>query len=215
MEKQKSIKVKLPVLLIVLFHAVGLVGLMIGETRPLFLQIVPYHLLLMFGVIVYSHTRYNEKLLLFVLLTYLIGYLAEWLGVHTQLLFGHYNYGGTLGVKVLDIPLTIGINWFLLIYSAGVLMQRFRLKSMWLRIIIGALLLVLLDVLIEPVAIRFDYWQWVGGNIPLKNYLCWFGVSSVMLYIFEKFRFEKQSIAGPILLITQCVFFAILQLASY
>jgi len=32
-------------------------------------------------------------------------------------------------------------------------------------------------VAIEPVAIRYNYWQWAEGVVPLKNYLGWFVVS--------------------------------------
>jgi putative membrane protein len=119
-----------------------------------------------------------------------------------------------MGLKIFDIPLTIGINWFLLIYAAGVTMQRSRLKSMAPRVIVGALLLVLLDLLIEPIAIRFDYWHWADNIIPFKNYYCWLLVSAVMLFVFEKFGFKKQSIAAPVLMVTEFVFFGVLNIVG-
>ncbi len=67
----------------------------------------------------------------------------------------------------------------------------------------------MLDFLIEPVAIRDDYWHWIDGSIPIKNYITWFLLSVVMLFIFEKFRFKKQGLAGPVLLAAQFVFFVI------
>jgi putative membrane protein len=109
----------------------------------------------------------------------------------------------------------IGVNWFLLIYAAGVTMQRSRLKSAFFRVIAGAAVLVLLDLIIEPVAIKFDYWEWNDGIIPLKNYICWFFVSAGMLYIFEWFSFKKQSIAAPILLVTEFVFFGVLEMVMH
>ncbi|OOQ58859.1 carotenoid biosynthesis protein [Mucilaginibacter pedocola] len=205
-----GINPRIAVVVIILFHIVGLVGLMLPVTRPLFLQIVPWHLLLMFLVIVFGHNYINKKFIAFLVVTFLGGILAEWIGVHKQWLFGHYAYGPTLGTKVFDIPLTIGINWFLLVYATGVTMQRSRLKSMFARVVVGALLLVLLDLLIEPVAIRFDYWQWADNIIPLKNYYCWFLVSAVMLLAFEKAGFKKQSIVAPVLLATEFVFFGVL-----
>lgn len=196
--------------IIVLFHLVGLIGLSIPSTRHLFLSLVPYHLFLMLAVIVISHQNIGSKLLLFVLCLIVLGYIAEWIGVNKHWLFGNYYYGNTLSIKVFGVPLIIGVNWFLLTYSAGVLMQRSRLKSVLLRIIAGALLLVLLDILIEPVAMRFDYWHWTNNIIPFKNYTCWFFTGIVMLLIFEQFRFKKQSIAGPVLLGAQFVFFIVL-----
>jgi len=199
-------------IIIILFHVVGLVGLSVPASRPLFLQIVPAHILLMLVVIVLSHKSRSKGFIIFSLLIFLSGFGLEWLGVHKYWLFGDYDYGKTLGFKLFDIPLTIGVNWFLLVYAAGVTMQHSRLKSTFFRVITGAAILVVLDVLIEPVAIRFDYWHWDNNIIPLKNYICWFFVSAAMLYTFELFKFKKQSRAGMVLLITEFVFFGILGL---
>ena len=195
------------IVIIVLFHLVGLTGLLIPSLRQQFLQLVPYHLLLMMAIIIFSHQNLDGRLLLFVLCAFAAGYGVEWVGVNKHLLFGNYQYGQTLGFQLDHVPLIIGVNWFLLIYSAGVLMQRSRIKSMLLRVLTGALILVLLDWLIEPVAMHLDYWHWAGGIIPPSNYYCWFFVSAFMLVLFEKFHFKKQGIVGPVLLGTQFIFF--------
>jgi putative membrane protein len=203
---------RIAIIIIVLFHIVGLVGFAIPSLSVLFIKLVPWHLLLMAGVIVYSYNQLSEKFLLFGLLVFTIGFLAELIGVHTGLLFGNYSYGETLGIKLFNVPLMIGVNWFLLIYSTGVLMQRSRIKNIYFRIIVGALVLVSLDLLIEPVAIHFDYWHWMGNSSPLKNYACWFLLSAAMLFIFEKFQFKPQNKAAVLLLVMQAVFFMILGL---
>jgi putative membrane protein len=200
------------ILIIIIFHVVGLIGFAVPAMRPLFLQIVPWHMLLMLVVIVCSHRPMEGKFILFALLIFASGIALEWIGVHKNWIFGDYNYGATLGFKFDAIPLIIGVNWFLLIYSAGVLMQRTRIKSMFFRVMIGAAILVLLDLIIEPVAQHFDYWHWKDGIIPLKNYLGWFVVSGVMLFVFEKFWFRRQSIIAPVLLVVQFVFFMVLYL---
>jgi putative membrane protein len=210
MERPEHIKRGIAITIIILFHLVGLVGLSLPLSRPLFLQLVPYHLLLMSVVIIFTHQSFDKKLMLFILLILVPGFIAEWIGIHKAWLFGDYVYGDTLGIKVSGVPLIIGANWFLLIYSTGVLMQRARLKSIWLRVITGAIILVLLDVLIEPVAIRFNYWHWADNVIPFKNYICWFLLSGLLLFVFEKFGFKKQSVVGVVLLAAQFVFFAVL-----
>ena len=201
---------KQAVSLILTFHAVGLVGLALPLTRPLFLHIVPFHLLLMLAIIVLNHKRIDKPFVFFFITIFIGGFVAEWIGVNKHWLFGDYTYGETLGLKLLGVPLIIGCNWFMLIYSAGVLMQRSRLKSFILRVLIGALLLVLLDFLIEPVAVYFDYWHWVNSVVPLKNYSCWFAISLLMLLLFELFRFKQQRIVAVILLLTQFAFFGLL-----
>ncbi|WP_233524461.1 carotenoid biosynthesis protein [Mucilaginibacter conchicola] len=214
MERQKDIikPARAAIVIIILFHLVGLVGFCIPSLQSLFKQLVPYHLLLMLLVIIFSHKWVDAKFFIFIILIAVLGFTAEWLGVHKYWIFGDYSYGPTLGYKLLDIPLLIGVNWFLLIYSVGVLIQYSRLRNALIRILLGAAILVLLDVLIEPVAIRFDYWNWESAGIPLKNYGCWFGLSILLLSLFELFRFKKQNMAALVLLITQFVFFGVLNL---
>jgi putative membrane protein len=213
MERPQNLNItpRAAITIIILFHAVGLIGLSIFVTRPLFLQIVPFHLLLMLAVIILSHHKFSSRFGIFILIIFWFGFIAEWIGVHKGWLFGNYAYGKTLGLKLFDIPLMIGVNWFLLVYAIGVTMQRIRLKSAFFRVIAGAAILVLLDLLIEPVAIKFDYWHWVNNIIPLKNYICWFLVSVLMLYVFEWFSFKKQSKVAPVLLVTEFVFFGVLE----
>ncbi|MBE9585727.1 carotenoid biosynthesis protein [Mucilaginibacter sp. JRF] len=198
--------------IIILFHVVGYVGFALPALSDLFEDIVPFHLLLMLGILIFSHDKVDNRFWSFYLIIYFAGYLVEWVGVHTASLFGYYAYGSTLGVKVLNIPLMIGVNWFLLVYSTGVLMQRSGLKNRLLRMVYGALLMMVLDILIEPVAIKFNYWHWRFEHIPVYNYVCWFFVSLFMLYVFESFRFKRQSWVGPALLITQLIFFAALNI---
>lgn len=200
--------------IIIVFHIAGLVGFLIPGLTPVFLKIVPWHLLLMLLVLIFSHKFIDGKLLLFFLCIFIGSYTVEWLGINRHLIFGQYYYGQTLGFKLLGVPLIISANWFMLIYSTGVIMQRSRLKSMLLRVITGSLLLVLLDFLIEPVAGKFDYWHWTNNIIPFSNYACWFFVSGFMLILFERLNFRKQSMVGPIFLLMQFVFFGVLYFAT-
>jgi putative membrane protein len=210
MERQKSLKNNIVIALIVLFHAVGLAGFLIPAYSSLFLILVPYHLLLMLCLIFYSYGRVSFRMAVFFGIIWCLGFSAEYLGVHKGWLFGNYMYGHTLGRTLLGVPLIIGANWFLLVFSTGALMQKVKIRKRVIRILVGAAILTLLDILIEPVAVKLDYWQWINGTGPLKNYICWFLISVLMLWIFERFRFRRLNWAGPILLIMQFVFFAVL-----
>ncbi|QEM14293.1 carotenoid biosynthesis protein [Mucilaginibacter rubeus] len=206
-------KNRICVTIIFLFHLVGLIGFTIPSLAVLFIALVPWHLLLMLGVVIYSHDVFNGRFMLFAVIIFIAGFMAEYIGVHTGWLFGNYSYGATLGTRLLDIPLMIGVNWFLLIYATGVFLRRSRhFNNKLARILTGALVLTLLDMLIEPIAIHFDYWHWLGGAVPLQNYVCWFALSALLLFIFEQFKFKRQSIVAPALLIAQFVFFAVLNL---
>lgn len=200
------------IIVIILFHIVGLTGFFISAARPLFLHIVPFHLLLMLLVMGYSYSKPVKKFIQFGVIIYGIGFIAEWIGVHKNWIFGDYHYGRTLGLSLYDIPLTMGLNWFLLVYAAGVTLQRSPIKWWPVRVILGALILVLLDVLIEPIAQRFDYWHWTDNIVPFKNYLGWFAVSIVCLLLFEAFKFNRKHWAAVVLLVVQFIFFGLLQL---
>ena len=46
-----------------------------------------------------------------------------------------------------------------------------------------ALLMVCFDLLMEPAAVKLDYWKWTNNHIPLRNYLMWFGLSFIFTTI--------------------------------
>lgn len=202
------------IFIIILFHVVGLAGFATDALQPLFLQIVPFHLLLMLVVVCISHQDINPKFLLFLIIVPLTGFGAEWLGVHKHILFGNYVYGQTLGYKWRDIPVIIGFNWFLLVYATGTLMQKIPMHSVFARVVTGGFIMTMLDIFIEPAAVRFDYWHWTVASeyltAPVSNYLSWFMVSAVMLLVFEACRFKKQNAVGGVLLLAQFVFFILL-----
>jgi len=202
------------ILVIILFHVVGMLGFNLSSVDVWFLRFVPWHLLLMTGIIIANHQRRDYQFLLFAIFIFTAGFAAELLGVHTALLFGHYSYGETLGIKLYGVPLVIGVNWFLLIYIAGVLMERSPVKNIYLRALCGAAILTTLDFLIEPVAIHFDYWHWGDNTVPLKNYLCWFLLSAIMLFVFNGLKPGRQNRVPVVLLLMQFIFFAVLGLTN-
>lgn len=194
-----------------LFYTVGIWGLGFSPYTALFQQLVPFNLLLTNSLLFAFHRDWRGSFLLFMGLAWLIGYGSEWLGVHTGLLFGHYTYGPTLGLKLWDIPLLIGVNWLMLVYSAGHLSC--RIFSHWLpQAITGALLMVLLDVLIEPVAITLDFWTWKDNEIPFSNFIGWFGVALLLQIYFHRTTFRKHNPLAPWVYLVQLFFFAALWL---
>ena len=210
MEREKNIRKRNAIILVIVFHLIGFIGLLAPLTRARFLEFVPYHLLIMTIIVLSTYRGDLKPLLRFMLPVVIGGFAIELIGVHTGLFFGDYQYGSTLGPKVAGVPLIIGVNWFLLVYCMGVFMQRGRIKGRWPRIIVGAVGLALLDVLIEPIADRLNYWHWADNDIPYRNYICWFILSGLFLFVFERFNFRRQSIVAEVVLIMQFVLFAAL-----
>ena len=194
------------IIFLAIFHEIGLIGLHLDATQELFQQLIPLNLLLSVGVLAYFHRSWTSNFGIFIFVIFWAGYLVELLGVKTGVIFGEYSYGASLGPKVAGIPPMIGVNWILLVYITGITSQKLT-TNLWFRSTLGALFMVLLDLLIEPMAIRYDMWTWQGGVIPLQNFFAWFVISWGMQYGFHSLHQEKKNpVAYPLYLI-QLVFF--------
>ena len=200
-------RIQLCSILMLLFHIVGLYGFLNSELEVLFIALVPYHLLLMLVLLIYSTNDFSKNIKIFAVIIYLAGFFIEVIGVNTGLIFGNYSYGEALGLKVLSTPLLIGVNWLILVYCTGVLLEYLKIKNSLIFSLIGALILLGIDFLIEPVAIRFNYWSWSGGEIPLQNYLGWYIFSFLLFFVFKSLDFNKNNKAAIVLLFAQIGFF--------
>lgn len=159
--------------LLLAMHVAGIVGLSIDSTRALFQSLTPINLFLTAAIVLHFEKEKNGNYIIFILATLLIGFFVEVAGVHTGVIFGNYSYGATLGPKLWDVPLAIGLNWVIMIYTTGLFAREVTQNKLH-TIIVGALLMTVIDMLIEPVAIKLDFWSWESTSIPLRNYLGWF-----------------------------------------
>lgn len=196
-------------LIISVFHLVGIIGMSVPELKPYFQLLTPFHLLLSLGILLLFHTDWNKSFLIFSVLAFLIGYGSEVLGVHTGFPFGNYEYGTVLGIKLLDVPLMIGVNWLLLVYMTGAFFEQ-KVQNDFLAAALGAGLMVIIDFLIEPVAIGLEFWSWEGGVIPLSNYIGWFAVAYLIHLIYRKSLFQKKNLISGFLMLNLIIFFAVL-----
>lgn len=208
---QYDLKVnKIAVAVIIVFHLVGLLGFLIPALTPYFLKLVPFHLLLMFAVIIFSYNADVKRLLLFVSGVFLCGFLVEVLGVHTGKIFGNYYYGDTLGYKIAAVPLLMGVNWVILIFSIGQMMKALKIRNSILASVIGAAILVGFDFFLEPVAMKFNYWQWDWHEIPGQNYIAWYIVAVILLKFYYALGLKQQKYIGSAMFLSQLVFFVVL-----
>lgn len=207
----KFSKHQLLLFLLIVFYSVGIIGLSIDAYRELFLTLTPFNLLLTLALIKWVDRDFSSRGFLAFILVFLTGYGVEVAGVHTGLLFGEYSYGAPLGWKVFEVPLLIGVNWFILAYAAAGV-SAYLFKNSFLKIVLGALLMVGLDFFIEPVAIELDFWQWAGGEIPLQNYIMWFVTALVVQLTLINLKSKIDKKAGLYVLLIQLYFFIALNL---
>jgi len=85
------------------------------------------------------------------------------------------------------------------------------LKNKALKIISSALLMVFLDYLIEPVAVKYNFWQWHTGYIPWTNYLTWLIVSVPLQSLYSWSKRGNNPLAKWLIL-AQVLFFIALQI---
>jgi putative membrane protein len=193
-------------------YLAGLIGLSIEGTRSLFQALTPFHLLTSFGILVLFQKDKSPAFVIFLFICVFTGYFIEVAGVKTGLIFGRYEYLTTLGLKILEVPPMIGINWFLLVFCVGTVIEKWQ-QNIWLKTTAGSLALTLFDFVAEPVAISQSMWTWFGTAPPLQNYIAWFFVAFFLLYLFFRSGFRKENPVAPWLLVFQVVFFGILSIA--
>lgn len=196
-------------------YLAGLIGLNISATQSLFQFLTPFHLLSSLAMLAYWHAEWSPRFLGLCALIFFLGYGVEVLGVHTGLIFGSYQYETTLGWKIWEVPLMIGVNWLVLVYCQADVLRRFSLSishpvvSFLIKVALGAVALTALDVLVEPVAIQQAMWSWTAGTPPMHNYIGWLVVSCIMMGIFLAFPLKKNNPLAPWILALQWAFFGL------
>ncbi len=211
----------------IIFHTVGLIGLLFFQESN-FANTTALHLTLMAALLFYTQQKINLPFIIFFAICFITGIVVEIIGTSTGYLFGDYTYGAVLGPQVSNVPLIIGINWFIVMYCCGVAvhtlltkmsdklsveMERPLQKIKVLSVVVdGATLAVVFDWLIEPVAVKLGYWTWLGdGQIPMFNYISWFVISMLLMLAFHYLNFQKQNKFAINLLLIQAMFFLLLR----
>ena len=145
-------------ILLVLLNGVGLIGLSLSVLRPLFLLLVPAHLLITL-LLLLLFQPVSRRFIAVALLVIICGFALEFIGVQTGILFGEYWYGDALGFKYLGIPLIMGPNWLLL--ALGALNVGMKISgNAVMQVIIASGLTTSLDLVMEQSAQKLDFWHW-------------------------------------------------------
>jgi putative membrane protein len=190
---------------LILVYVSGSIGFVINPT--FFSPFTPYTLLLTCFVFLIHSPLADKKFLIAFFSIAFFGFIVEVIGVKTGLIFGKYSYGDGLGIKLLEVPLIISINWAMLI-CAGIRIVSSIFVNKITVLVVAALLVTLIDLLIEQVAPKLDFWQFEGGLPGLHNYLGWIGVAFLTSYFFYPTIIKGNRTVSLILLILQIIFFS-------
>ncbi len=200
-----------------LWHALGLF-----ETA---MSVIAGPLLIVLAIAVYLVTRNalspdaRTRFDLWSAFVVAAGFLVEWAGVESGLIFGTYHYGEVLQPQLFGVPLSIGFAWLLMLLSSLALAQRILPRSVegnvWIYAPVTGALMVVFDLLMEPAAVALDYWTW-GGAPPVQNYIAWFVLGTLFALAGKSASIFRTSV--PIFVVhawlAQALYFLIVNLSS-
>lgn len=202
------------IIYLVVIYIVGIVGMLVESTRTLFIFLVPLNILGATAIVGLYHKPYSIKFLFTCFMIYVGGYLIEWIGIKTGVIFGEYEYGEGLGFRVDGVPPIMGVNWLLLVYSVTHIIRRITMNK-WLIAALGASLMVIYDLFLEPAAINYNFWDWHTDTIPIQNYIAWWigGFVFISYLNFAITNWTKNPLAEAIFWL-QLIFFVCLYLGN-
>ncbi len=193
------------IFLVWLFHVSAIIGISLGHF-DWFVTKTPINLLLIGILMIFAYPINSQVSIIFSVFFYTLGMAVEWIGVNYDFLFGIYSYGENLGPKIDGVPWLIGLNWMVLTLTTAAISDKI-FKNKVYRIIMGATLMVFLDVFIEQTAPVLDFWSFSGGEAPLRNYLSWFGISVYMHYLYQRSAMTGDFWVSVHIYMAQLVFF--------
>ena len=204
-QKRKPLRGTLFIYALYIIHFSALMGMYLGYIQW-FLSKTWAILFLIFLVLWDSLPQKSIKTSWPIPAVFFIGFIAEWLGVKFGFLFGDYSYGANLGMKLDDVPIIMGINWVILSLASRGIIQRF-FKVPVMKILVSSVLMVSLDILIEPLAPQLDYWSFDTMVAPLSNYIGWLIYSILIQSLLELVQFKGHFKISLHILIIQLLFF--------
>ncbi len=210
LEQLKKYRFHISLAVLIIYYSVGISLLKAGGNKEEVIALTPFTLLFTMIVLLFNHTHWKKRVMLALMLVAVLGFFVEVLGTRTGLPFGFYSYSDVLGIKVMDTPLIMGINWVLLVYAGTMLFHPLKIPG-WLKPVLTGSSLVLLDIFIEPFAIKWNLWQWQETVPPAQNYVSWAIIAVLFSWLLNRSLSQsmRNKLALPVLVI-QLLFFLIL-----
>ena len=190
-----------------LFICSALIGMSLGYEQW-FITKTPLNLLLVALILVWIYPIRDRNYWSAWFIAFATGMAVEILGVQTGLIFGDYEYGDNLGLMVLDVPLLIGVNWAVLSFVTYAISRKLVRNALG-QMMLGGFLMVLIDIPMEQLASRFDFWHWAGDHIPLQNYVAWLVTAFFLQWVLRRLVDRGNYVISSHIYLSQFVFFVL------
>ncbi|NJE29628.1 carotenoid biosynthesis protein [Thermococcus sp. 18S1] len=175
-----------------------------------------YNIIYLLAMIVVSRRLWRDFPKFF-LISVIVGFLAEIVGTNLCTPFGCYHYEN-LQPQVFGVAVFVPFAWAVF-GLVSYLTARYFLEDNRFRLVFASLLMVVLDLSIDPIMTWWDAWVWDTTTainwfgIPWTNYLGWFVVSLTFFCLYERFskvRIEKELLqSGPAIYLLEMITFAL------
>lgn len=168
-----------------------------------------------------SHLGWRRTFL-FTVLGYLISFVSEVCSINTGIPYGWYYYIETTKTRELwlaGVPFFDSLSYVFLAYCSYatalffispvkawrwdlVTLETRSIRKSWAALLLGSLFQVFLDIIVDPVALQGHRWflgqiygyREVGVHfgVPLSNYLGWWLVSVVMIFVLQRLAAQPE-----------------------
>lgn len=202
---RENIKPVYSKVLLSIIYVVGIFGLWLKPA--IFIPLSPFNIALTCLLLLLYYPYKEKDFIRFCIFLFAAGFAVEMIGVQTGKIFGSYYYGTALGFKLKHVPIVIGLNWIMLTLATQTIAQKISNK-LFVSATIAALLMVLLDLFIEPVASKFEFWHWQNNHIPVQNFVAWFIISFFFQGVGAVMKFDKENSMALFIYCLQLIFFA-------
>jgi putative membrane protein len=159
-----------------------------------------------------------KQAVIFITVLGIYALIIEGIGLLTGFPYGEFFYNDLLGARLFGVvPWTVAFAWTPLILASLAITRR-MVKSLWLRVLAMAMLLVLIDLVLDPGAVFLNFWRYSAGgvyyNVPWTNFAGWVLSGMIGALICEiLLSFAKPDLPAPVQLTISCFYILVFWIA--
>lgn len=149
--------------------------------------------------------------IIFIVVLGIYALTIESIGLLTGFPYGQFFYYDLLGSRVFGItPWTVFLAWTPLILASLAVANRLIESRVW-RIVVMAILLTLIDLVLDPGAVYLKFWEFaekgIYYNVPWTNFAGWLFSGTIGAIICEiLLTFAKPKSPAPVQLTISCFY---------